>query len=270
MQYTGLCVSSSLISLCDDFENIHIYLIVIIKSEVWNINHCLGLRYHKMICDFCLPMFLWCMQLMDPDKLMKNTDEKIFSQGCIDTDYNMVGVAVAMVIFTMHEKSCIDSHNARKFEKKFQNSVIHTSRNHSDEIAEVSQSWISLGIITMRHNYSERSFLQNWGRILILINIDFIKIYRHPIFKTDYSNDFSLKHICVHILCRFSETGIIMTSQRRCYARDPQNHAYILYNAWFVTSRFGTSLVNFGFIMYQNQINSCYKGSRGSVNAQGA
>ena len=31
-------------------------------------------------------------------------------------DYNMVGVAVAMVISTMHEKSCIDSHNARKFE----------------------------------------------------------------------------------------------------------------------------------------------------------
>ena len=29
----------------------------------------------------------------------------------------MVGVAVAMVISTMHEKSCIDSHNARKFEK---------------------------------------------------------------------------------------------------------------------------------------------------------
>ena len=29
----------------------------------------------------------------------------------------MVGVAVAMVISTMHEKSCIDSHNAWKFEK---------------------------------------------------------------------------------------------------------------------------------------------------------
>ena len=29
--------------------------------------------------------------------------------------YNMVGVAVATVISTMHEKSCIDSHNARKF-----------------------------------------------------------------------------------------------------------------------------------------------------------
>ena len=31
----------------------------------------------------------------------------------------MVGVAVAMVISTMHEKSCIDLHNARKFEKSF-------------------------------------------------------------------------------------------------------------------------------------------------------
>ena len=30
--------------------------------------------------------------------------------------YNMVGVVVAMVICTMHEKSCIDSHNAREFE----------------------------------------------------------------------------------------------------------------------------------------------------------
>ena len=30
--------------------------------------------------------------------------------------YNMVGVAVAIVISTMHEKLCIDSHNARKFE----------------------------------------------------------------------------------------------------------------------------------------------------------
>ena len=55
----------------------------------------------------------------------------------------MVGVAVAMVISTMHEKSCIDSHNARKFEKKFQNSVIHAFRNHNDEIAEASQSRIS-------------------------------------------------------------------------------------------------------------------------------
>ena len=55
----------------------------------------------------------------------------------------MVGVPVDVVISTMHEKSCINMHNARKFLKKFQNSVSHTSRNHNDESPEVSQSWIS-------------------------------------------------------------------------------------------------------------------------------
>ena len=59
----------------------------------------------------------------------------------------MAGVVVAMMISTMHEKSCIDSHYARKFEKKFQNSVIHISRNHNDEIAEVSQSFLMLSLL---------------------------------------------------------------------------------------------------------------------------
>ena len=36
---------------------------------------------------------------------------------CFEPIYNMVGVAVAMVIPTMHEKSCIDLHNAWQFEK---------------------------------------------------------------------------------------------------------------------------------------------------------
>ena len=42
--------------------------------------------------------------------------QKQWKQPCRIATYNMVGVAVAMVISTMHEKSCIDSHNARKFE----------------------------------------------------------------------------------------------------------------------------------------------------------
>ena len=44
--------------------------------------------------------------------------------------------------------------------EKFQNSVIHTSLNHNDEIAEVSQSWISYVFITVRPNFSEIYFLQ--------------------------------------------------------------------------------------------------------------
>ena len=42
---------------------------------------------------------------------------KTLYQGHIEWDYNMVGVVVAMVISTMHEKSCIVLHNARNFEK---------------------------------------------------------------------------------------------------------------------------------------------------------
>ena len=63
------------------------------------------------------------------------------------------------------------------------------------------------------------------GFLFELSVIDFIKNYRHIIYKPDYQNYVPFKNICVHNLCRFSDTGIIMTSQRRCYARDLQNHA---------------------------------------------
>ena len=137
----------------------------------------------------------------------------------------MVGVAVAMVISTMHEKSCIDSHDARKFEK-------------SSKI----QSFTHLAIIMMKlrryhsheflsyHNYTTQLF-----RKLFLTKLSqnsyfnyhwFHQKYLHVISKTDCSHYFPFTYICVHILCRFSDTGIIMTSQRRCYARDLQNHAY--------------------------------------------
>ena len=63
-----------------------------------------------------------------------------------DPDYNMVGVAVAMVISTMHEKSCIDSHNARKFEKssKFQSfthlaiTMMKLRKYHSHDVLKLS------------------------------------------------------------------------------------------------------------------------------------
>ena len=35
-----------------------LYLIIIIKSEVWIINHCLGLGHETMVCAVCLTMFL--------------------------------------------------------------------------------------------------------------------------------------------------------------------------------------------------------------------
>ena len=41
-------------------ERIYILcLIIIIKSEVWTITHCLGLGHEAMVCAVCLSIFLW-------------------------------------------------------------------------------------------------------------------------------------------------------------------------------------------------------------------
>ena len=58
MQYVGLCVFSLPISLVM-IERIYILcLIIIIKSEVWIITHCLGLGHETMVCAVCLFVFL--------------------------------------------------------------------------------------------------------------------------------------------------------------------------------------------------------------------
>ena len=45
---------------CDDWDKIYTKcLIIIIKSEVWTITHCLGLGHEKMVSAVCLSTFLW-------------------------------------------------------------------------------------------------------------------------------------------------------------------------------------------------------------------
>ena len=58
IQYAGLCVFSLPISLVM-IERINILcLIIIIKSKVWTITHCLGLGHETMVCAVCLSIFL--------------------------------------------------------------------------------------------------------------------------------------------------------------------------------------------------------------------
>ena len=58
IQYVGLYVFSLPIFLVM-IERIYIlYLIIIIKSEVWTITHCLGLGYETMVSAVCLSIFL--------------------------------------------------------------------------------------------------------------------------------------------------------------------------------------------------------------------
>ena len=59
IQYVGLYVFSLPISVVM-IEKIYILcLIVIIKSEVWIITHCLGLGHETMVSAVCLSIFLW-------------------------------------------------------------------------------------------------------------------------------------------------------------------------------------------------------------------
>ena len=89
-------------------------------------------------------------------------------------------------------------------------------------------------------------FLTQLTRILSWNITNFIENDRRIICKTDLWNYLPL--------CRFSDTNINMTWQRRCNARDWQNHAYIFYNARFVATRVGNTLADFGFVMYQNKL----------------
>ena len=60
IQYVGLCVFSMPIPFVMT-ETIYILCpsIIIIKSEVWTITHCLGLGHETMVCAVCLSIFLW-------------------------------------------------------------------------------------------------------------------------------------------------------------------------------------------------------------------
>ena len=57
--------------------------------------------------------------------------------------------------------------------------------------------------------------------------INFIENYWHITCKGSLSNYLLFTRICVYSLCRLSDTGIIMTSQRRCHARCSQNHDFL-------------------------------------------
>ena len=59
IQYVGLCVFSLPMSFVM-IERIYILcLIIIIKSKVWTITHCLGLGHETMVCAVCHSIFLW-------------------------------------------------------------------------------------------------------------------------------------------------------------------------------------------------------------------
>ena len=60
--YMGLCVFNLPIPLMMIAKMCILYLIIIIKSEVRPICHCLGLGHETMVCAVCLSICLWWCQ----------------------------------------------------------------------------------------------------------------------------------------------------------------------------------------------------------------
>ena len=82
------CVSSAYPILLWWSRECVLYLIIIIKPEVWIINHCLGLGHETMVCAVCLTMFLWrrplsgyFVQLFHTSK--KSPTHKIITSGTV-------------------------------------------------------------------------------------------------------------------------------------------------------------------------------------------
>ena len=75
-------------------------------------------------------------------------------------------------------------------------------------------------------NYTMQLFCKLFPMQLTRIHIwnptNLIWNYWHIICKTKLSKYLPFTHICIYSLCQFNDTGIIMTSQRRCHARDSQ------------------------------------------------
>ena len=69
MQYTGLCVFSLPMFLMMIVRICVLYLIIIIKLEVWPIWHCLGLGHETTVCTICFSIFLSTTTIQSPDSL---------------------------------------------------------------------------------------------------------------------------------------------------------------------------------------------------------
>ena len=71
MQYMGLCVFSLPISNMMIVRIRVLYLIIIIKTEVWLICHYLGLGHETMVCAVCLFIFFFELLPQYRDKYFK-------------------------------------------------------------------------------------------------------------------------------------------------------------------------------------------------------
>ena len=74
---------------CNDWKNIDTLLIIIIKSGVWTITHCLGLGHETMVCAVCLFVFLQMKQNREYEYTMHKPTESNMQYHHNDPSWNV-------------------------------------------------------------------------------------------------------------------------------------------------------------------------------------
>ena len=100
LQYVGLYVFSLPISLVM-IERIYILCLIIIKSEVWTITHCLGLGHETMVSAVCLSIFLHTVYTMAADDMVMRVAR---ASVCWNSIYLLVVILVYSAFTTKEVK----------------------------------------------------------------------------------------------------------------------------------------------------------------------
>ena len=143
--------------------------------------------------------------------------------------------------------------------KIFQNSHSHISQSQWRNCENIIDAGF-LNYVKYATQLFCKLLLASLARIRILNITSFIENYRHMISKTISWNYLPFTHIFVYSLCQFSDTGIIMTSEKRCHVRESQNHTWIFLQCtighrplWKFARRFRLRNVSKGIISYKNR-----------------
>ena len=97
MSHMGFSVFSLLISLIMIVRNCVLYLMIIIKSEVWSICHCFGLGHETIACAVCLSIFLYITY--PSDSTWCNLNSKLAFTHLSPEQFDIIAKTQMMVIF---------------------------------------------------------------------------------------------------------------------------------------------------------------------------
>ena len=117
-----------------------------------------------------------------------------------------------------------------------------------------NQHWYGVPLLSKPYDIiNEQIIFYKLIRLSLWIINNCIENYQGIVCKTNLAKYFPYTHFCIHIMCRFSNTGIILMSQRIV-----MHEVHLTMGRLFtihkpITTCFRTLLADFGFVMYEKK-----------------